>query len=40
MLARSDENSVIQVHEGKGKVIPLQAWIGPEGCRRLGFTDF
>jgi len=40
MLARIDRRSVIQVHKGKGKAIPLQAWIGPEGCRRLGLTDF
>jgi len=24
----------------KGKIIPLQAWTGPEGPRRLRFTDF
>ena len=24
----------------KGKVIPLQAWSGPEGCRKLRFPDF
>jgi hypothetical protein len=24
----------------KGKVIPLQAWTGPEGSRRLRFPDF
>jgi len=25
---------------GKGKVIPLQAWTGPEGSRRLRLPDF
>jgi len=25
---------------GKGKAIPLQAWIGPEGSRRLRLPDF
>ena len=25
---------------GKGKVIPLQAWTGPEGFRRLRLPDF
>jgi len=25
---------------GKGKAIPLQAWTGPEGCRRLRLPDF
>jgi hypothetical protein len=24
----------------KGKTIPLQAWTGPEGSRRLRFSDF
>jgi hypothetical protein len=26
--------------QGKGKAIPLQAWTGPEGPRKLRFTDF
>jgi len=26
--------------KGKGKAIPLQAWTGPEGCRRLRLPDF
>jgi hypothetical protein len=26
--------------EGKGKAIPVQAWTGPEGSRRLRFSDF
>jgi hypothetical protein len=25
---------------GKGKAIPLQAWTGPEGSRRLRLPDF
>jgi hypothetical protein len=24
----------------KGKEVPLQAWRGPEGCRKLRFPDF
>jgi hypothetical protein len=24
----------------KGKAIPLQAWTGPEGSRKLRFSDF
>jgi hypothetical protein len=24
----------------KGKAVPLQTWSGPEGSRKLGFTDF
>ena len=26
--------------KGKGKSVPLQAWTGPEGSRKLGFPDF
>jgi hypothetical protein len=26
--------------KGKGKAIPLQAWTGPEGVRRLRLPDF
>ena len=26
--------------KGKGKAIPLQAWTGPEGSRRLRLLDF
>jgi len=25
---------------GKGKSVPLQAWTGPEGSRKLRFSDF
>jgi hypothetical protein len=25
---------------GKGKTVPLQAWTGPEGSRKLRFPDF
>jgi len=24
----------------KGKAVPLQAWTGPEGSRKLSFPDF
>jgi len=27
-------------HVGKGKAVPLQAWTGPEGSRKLSFPDF
>jgi hypothetical protein len=30
----------IEKGKGKGKPIPLQAWTGPEGSRRLRLTDF
>jgi len=26
--------------EGKGKAVPLQAWSGPEGSRKLRFPDY
>ena len=26
--------------EDKGKAVPLQAWSGPEGSRKLSFPDF
>ena len=28
------------VVKGKGKAVPLQAWTGPEGSRKLRFPDF
>ena len=28
------------VGEVKGKAVPLQAWSGPEGSRKLRFPDF
>jgi hypothetical protein len=28
------------VSKGKGKAVPLQAWGGPEGSRKLRFPDF
>jgi len=28
------------VRKGKGKSVPLQAWSGPEGCRKLRFPDY
>ena len=26
--------------KGKGKAVPLQAWSGPEGFRKVSFPDF
>ena len=26
--------------KGKGKAVPLKAWSGPEGSRKLRFPDF
>jgi len=28
------------VASGKGRAIPVQAWIGPKGSRRLRLPDF
>ena len=28
------------IGKGKGKAVPLQAWSGPEGSRKLRFPDF
>jgi hypothetical protein len=33
-------SSIISVVSVKGKAIPLQAWTGPEGSRRLRLPDF
>jgi hypothetical protein len=29
-----------KLYKGKGKAIPLQAWTGPEGSRKLRLPDF
>ena len=28
------------IRKGEGKAVPLQAWSGPEGSRKLRFPDF
>jgi len=33
-------NIINTVLKGKGKAVPLQAWCGPEGSRKLRFPDF
>jgi len=30
----------IYIYIYKGKAVPLQAWTGPEGSRKLRFPDF
>ena len=32
-------NKFLHTGKGKGKSIPLQAWKGPEGSRKLRFPD-
>jgi len=34
----SKENSASD--KGRGKAVPLQAWSGPEGSRKLRFPDY
>ena len=36
-MSTSNEDGV---HKAVGKAIPLQAWSGPEGSRKLRFPDF
>jgi len=31
---------ICTIHATKGKSVPLQAWSGPEGSRKLRFPDF
>ena len=31
---------ILRTGKGKGKAVPLQAWSGPEGSRKLRFPDF
>jgi len=33
-------NDKFMCSKGKGKAVPLQAWSGPEGSRKLRFPDF
>ena len=39
-LRKIQPDIVIKVGKGKGKAIPLRAWTGPEGSRRLRIPDF
>ena len=34
------QGSAVYYCNGKGKSVPLQAWTGPEGSRKLRFPDF
>ena len=33
-------SNIIVYVKGKGKAVPLHAWTGPEGSRKLRFPDF
>jgi len=39
-MALGSTKSLTKISKGKGKAIPLQAWTGPEGSRRLRLPDF
>jgi len=39
-VAKSFSSKELNEGRGKGKAIPLQAWTGPEGSRRLRLPDF
>jgi len=34
------EKAILKRGKGKGKAVPLQAWSGSEGYRKLRFPDF
>jgi len=41
LLCRSDFGSLLHFRlQMKGKAVPLQAWTGPQGSRKLRFSDF
>jgi hypothetical protein len=37
---QGSEMQALSYSKGKGKAVPLQAWSGPEGSRKLRFTNF
>ena len=37
---RIDDADIIYIYICKGKAVPLQAWSGPEGSRKLRYPDF
>ena len=40
LVGNSGETSIFRRIAGTGKAVPLQAWTGPEGSRRLRLPDF
>jgi len=40
LFVASSAVTEIKTRKGKGKAIPLEAWTGPEGSRRLRLPDF
>ena len=39
-LMEQDSTAALPTRKGKGKAVPLQAWSGPEGSRKLRFPDY
>jgi hypothetical protein len=39
-MALRSTQPLTEMSEGRGKAVPLQAWSGPEGYRKLRFPDF
>jgi hypothetical protein len=37
---RHNIKTFVERVKGKGKAVPLQAWSGPEGSRKLRFPDY
>ena len=40
MTTAQDVGKVVSLMVLKGKTVPLEAWSGPEGSRKLRFPDF
>jgi len=38
--SNNNNNNNNSSSKGKGKAVPVQAWSGPEGSRKLRFPDF
>jgi hypothetical protein len=39
-MALWSTHPLTEMSKGKGKAVPLQAWSGPEGSRKLRFPDY
>ena len=39
-LASTGADTTVMEYKGKSKSVPLQAWSGPEGSRKLRFPDY
>jgi len=39
-MALGSTQLLVKMSKGKGKAVPLQAWSGPEGSRKLRFPHF